>query len=99
MPISRRCRVGAYGHRSPMTGTPRPLVKRRRVWPAVDRGADDETRTRDIDLGKVALYQLSYIRSARASRARRYYRFMRTAPAWGAARSPDRRWSDPSAAG
>ena len=25
-------------------------------------GADDETRTRDIDLGKVALYQLSYIR-------------------------------------
>ena len=27
-------------------------------------GADDEIRTRDIDLGKVALYQLSYIRSA-----------------------------------
>ena len=26
--------------------------------------ADDEIRTRDIDLGKVALYQLSYIRSA-----------------------------------
>lgn len=26
------------------------------------RGADDEIRTRDIDLGKVALYQLSYIR-------------------------------------
>ena len=25
-------------------------------------GADDETRTRDIDLGKVALYQLSYVR-------------------------------------
>jgi hypothetical protein len=25
-------------------------------------GADDEARTRDIDLGKVALYQLSYIR-------------------------------------
>ena len=24
--------------------------------------ADDEIRTRDIDLGKVALYQLSYIR-------------------------------------
>src|SRR6478735_6535141 len=30
-----------------------------------ERGADDEARTRDIDLGKVALYQLSYIRSAR----------------------------------
>ena len=29
------------------------------------RGADDETRTRDIDLGKVALYQLSYIRLPR----------------------------------
>src|SRR6476620_9455748 len=29
------------------------------------RGADDETRTRDIDLGKVALYQLSYIRTSR----------------------------------
>ena len=27
-------------------------------------GADDEIRTRDIDLGKVALYQLSYIRGA-----------------------------------
>ena len=33
--------------------------------PAVKRGADDETRTRDIDLGKVALYQLSYIRMRR----------------------------------
>ena len=28
-------------------------------------GADDEIRTRDIDLGKVALYQLSYIRVQR----------------------------------
>jgi hypothetical protein len=27
-----------------------------------ENGADDEIRTRDIDLGKVALYQLSYIR-------------------------------------
>jgi hypothetical protein len=27
-------------------------------------GADDEIRTRDIDLGKVALYQLSYIRGS-----------------------------------
>ncbi len=30
------------------------------VWPA--NGAGDETRTRDFDLGKVALYQLSYSR-------------------------------------
>jgi hypothetical protein len=28
----------------------------------VQRGAGDETRTRDINLGKVALYQLSYTR-------------------------------------
>jgi hypothetical protein len=34
-------------------------------------GADDEIRTRDIDLGKVALYQLSYIRRpALANRGR-----------------------------
>jgi hypothetical protein len=29
----------------------------------IARGADDETRTRDIHLGKVVLYQLSYIRT------------------------------------
>jgi hypothetical protein len=29
---------------------------------APERGAGDETRTRDINLGKVALYQLSYTR-------------------------------------
>ena len=28
----------------------------------MERGADDEIRTRDINLGKVALYQLSYVR-------------------------------------
>jgi hypothetical protein len=27
-------------------------------------GADDEARTRDLNLGKVALYQLSYVRTA-----------------------------------
>ena len=26
--------------------------------------ADDEVRTRDLNLGKVALYQLSYVRTA-----------------------------------
>jgi hypothetical protein len=30
--------------------------------PRVGSGAGDETRTRDINLGKVALYQLSYTR-------------------------------------
>jgi hypothetical protein len=29
-------------------------------------GAGDETRTRDINLGKVALYQLSYTRACEA---------------------------------
>jgi hypothetical protein len=29
-------------------------------WKAIF-GADDEARTRDLNLGKVALYQLSYI--------------------------------------
>jgi hypothetical protein len=29
-----------------------------------EAGAGDETRTRDINLGKVALYQLSYTRAA-----------------------------------
>jgi hypothetical protein len=33
--------------------------------PDESNGADDEIRTRDIDLGKVALYQLSYVRTAR----------------------------------
>ncbi len=28
----------------------------------IEEGADDETRTRDIHLGKVVLYQLSYVR-------------------------------------
>ncbi len=28
----------------------------------VDCGADDRARTGDLDLGKVALYQLSYVR-------------------------------------
>ena len=29
--------------------------------------ADDEARTRDLNLGKVALYQLSYVRAATGS--------------------------------
>ena len=35
-------------------------------------GADDEIRTRDIDLGKVALYQLSYIRRTPEGRGTDY---------------------------
>ena len=33
--------------------------------PAQKNGADDEARTRYLDLGKVALYQMSYIRTVR----------------------------------
>ncbi|AKZ56648.1 hypothetical protein SAM23877_3603 [Streptomyces ambofaciens ATCC 23877] len=32
--------------------------------PGSDSRADDEARTRDLNLGKVALYQLSYVRIA-----------------------------------
>ena len=40
-------------------GLPRRQVKRN----PSRRGAVDETRTRDLNLGKVALYQLSYYRA------------------------------------
>ena len=33
--------------------------------PVSDDGADDGVRTRDPDLGKVVLYQLSHVRNAR----------------------------------
>ena len=33
--------------------------------PRIDDGADDGVRTRDPDLGKVVLYQLSHVRVAR----------------------------------
>ena len=37
-----------------------PVPPPRPKWPF--NGADDETRTRDPNLGKVVLYQLSYVR-------------------------------------
>ena len=36
--------------------------RRQPLWVETQPGAGDGTRTRDIDLGKVALYQLSYSR-------------------------------------
>ncbi len=33
-----------------------------RIVPLDDRGAEDEIRTRDIQLGRLTLYQLSYFR-------------------------------------
>jgi hypothetical protein len=32
------------------------------MWLLQQTGADDRARTGDLDLGKVALYQLSYVR-------------------------------------
>jgi hypothetical protein len=40
-----------------------PYLRPKRIS-GTRESAGDETRTRDIDLGKVALYQLSYSRSA-----------------------------------
>ncbi len=36
--------------------------ERRGIWMSMKIGAGNETRTRDPDLGKVVLYQLSYSR-------------------------------------
>jgi hypothetical protein len=52
-------------------------------------GAGDETRTRDINLGKVALYQLSYTRACEPKKiAARLQTSMRELPAGSAARHP-----------
>ncbi len=37
----------------------------------VRKEADDGSRTRDLELGKLALYQLSYVRAAAILRPRR----------------------------
>ena len=37
------------------------------VWAFLEFGAGDESRTRDLNLGKVALYQLSYSRMGTAN--------------------------------
>ena len=46
------------------TEKPHPTGAPHKYWRCglLKRGAGDETRTRDINLGKVALYQLSYTR-------------------------------------
>jgi hypothetical protein len=48
---------------------------------SIEAGAGDEARTRDINLGKVALYQLSYTRTCEARKiARRLQTSMREFP-------------------
>jgi hypothetical protein len=37
--------------------------KKNPPWDGISPGAEDEARTRDLNLGKVALYQLSYFRT------------------------------------
>ena|SRR5579859_362322 len=56
-------RLGSFGWRGMektqrKDGEPRGI----RVWLVAGNGAGDRIRTGDIDLGKVALYQLSYSR-------------------------------------
>ena len=43
----------------------RPVKPSANDRPCTDDGADDGVRTRDPDLGKVVLYQLSHVRIAR----------------------------------
>ena len=47
--------------------SPHYSVKKRTLKARVLHGADDEARTRYLHLGKVALYQMSYIRIFGAS--------------------------------
>ena len=46
----------------PSPGLPNPLMKELTTNSFLKTGAGNEARTRDINLGKVALYQLSYSR-------------------------------------
>ena len=46
--------------------------------------ADDEIRTRDIHLGKVVLYQLSYVRIFSPCRLSRWYCIKQVALLWWA---------------
>ncbi len=50
----------------------RPVKPSTNDRPCTDDGADDGVRTRDPDLGKVVLYQLSHVRIARKYDIRTY---------------------------
>jgi hypothetical protein len=54
--------------------TAAPIARNRKtgLWGSKNKRADDEIRTRDIHLGKVVLYQLSYVRKygVRSGRSR-----------------------------
>ena len=49
--------------------TAAPIARNRTtgLWDCKNKRADDEIRTRDIHLGKVVLYQLSYVRVCNVS--------------------------------
>src|SRR5690606_22094379 len=55
--------------RSTAHGAPATDKKGKPGLPFSNLGAGDEARTRDLNLGKVALYQLSYSRTAAACSA------------------------------
>ncbi len=60
-------RLGSESNRRPRLC--RPLHNHSATQPAIKKfGAGNETRTRDLNLGKVALYQLSYSRFLRGVR-------------------------------
>ncbi len=42
-----------------------PSARNKSWLPSLDVKADDGVRTRDLKLGKLALYQLSYVRAGR----------------------------------
>src|SRR3954454_6358677 len=69
-----RNRTGVHGFagRCMTTLPPRPLRAKREssAWHAglsLESGAGDESRTRDLNLGKVTLYQLSHSRETKAN--------------------------------
>jgi hypothetical protein len=62
--LSRRCRLTSR------RGEPEPSILTKKgsmSFPFSKPGAGNETRTRDLNLGKVALYQLSYSRMVQLS--------------------------------
>ena len=66
------------------TRTPDLLVRSQSLYPTelpAQNGADDEARTRYLHLGKVALYQMSYIRNwcLRSESNQRHVDFQSTA--------------------
>jgi hypothetical protein len=65
--------------------TAAPIARNRKdpEW-SCNKRADDEIRTRDIHLGKVVLYQLSYVRIFSPCRRGRWYWIKQVSLLWWA---------------